>query len=175
MSAERQAITDLTAERDQLRAALEQIASFMYSDDQEDDWIDGVMGELEELGIRADGRANTVPAEVQERLAELEQSYRENRELQEFHIVHLYPEGLAYPDGFHDSQFFRLVGFNTDSNERTDLGTHDGLRFESGVELDISRVFADGSTLLRFRGPVRVARYQEAVIAPVVRHEGVAS
>jgi hypothetical protein len=107
-----------------------------------------------------------VPTKVSERIAELELRYTQNDELSSFNILHLYPEDLAYPNGFYDSRWFRLVGFNTELNQRRELGAHDGVRFMEGVRVEIARVFADGSTLIRFASPVRVEGYQEAVIRP---------
>jgi hypothetical protein len=108
-----------------------------------------------------------LPVEVAERIAEVNTRYTENDKIQEFHILHLYPKELAYPNGFYDSQFFNLVGFNTETMERRDLGQHDGIRYDLGVRPQLTRIFADGSTLLKFYSPVGVESFQEANIVPV--------
>lgn len=107
------------------------------------------------------------PTEVAQRISELTERYAENDDLQSFDILHMYPLEIAYPNGFYDSMFFQLVGFNTSLNQRRDLGQHDGLRFEADARVEIARVFADGSTLLRFREPVAAELFNEATIRAV--------
>ena len=77
-----------------------------------------------------------------------------------FHILHLYPKGLAYPDGYYDSQFFDLHCFNMETDEKLVIEQRDGLVFDDDVHVDIVRIFADGSTLIRFKHPVRISVFQ---------------
>lgn len=97
-------------------------------------------------------------------------TYKENDKLQEFNILHLYPGDLAWPNGYVDSRFFNLIGFNHNTMERRDLGKRDGLRFAPNVTVMLVRIFADGSTLIRFWKPVWVELFQCAnvVAAPEV-------
>lgn len=101
---------------------------------------------------------------VQEQIDFLDKGYRENASETEFNVLHLYPGELAVGAGFVDSKFFELIGFNTDRRTKKNLGTHDGIRFNRlGVtQVQLVRIFADGSTLIRLRKPVVVgAGYQE--------------
>ena len=85
--------------------------------------------------------------------------YEEVDNLTSINLIHMYPLGLAYPDGYWDSQFFKVIAFSYENpiqKQKCDLGRHDGLKFEDGVEVDIARIFADGSTLLRFKHPVTI-------------------
>lgn len=97
------------------------------------------------------------PKEVQEYVDFLS-SYKENDKLIEFDIFHLYPKELAFPNGYYDSRFFDLVGFNTKKHEKKRLGSRDGLDFYSCSNKDIYilRIFADGSTLVKFQTPHEV-------------------
>lgn len=83
-----------------------------------------------------------------------------------FHIFHLYPRRLAYPEGFYDSRFFDLHCFNTDILEKHVIEDRDGLIFNDGVRVDIVRIFADGSTLIRFKHPVRISIFQAVEVYP---------
>lgn len=56
--------------------------------------------------------------------------YKENENLTEADIFHLYDTGeecIKNNTGYHDSRHFRLVGFNTETMEKCELGRHDGL------------------------------------------------
>ena len=55
------------------------------------------------------------PKGVQEKINVLK-IYDLNIELTEYNIFHLYPKGLAYPNGYYDSRFFNLVGYNSETN-----------------------------------------------------------
>ena len=91
------------------------------------------------------------PKEVQEKLNVLK-LYKLNTELSEYNIFHLYPKGLAYPDGYYDSRFFNLVGYNSETMEYREIRIADELDFINCNNKDISmmRIFADGSTLIKF-------------------------
>lgn len=104
------------------------------------------------------------PAEVQ-KYVDVLKKYNENNTLEDFHIFHLYKDKLGYPHGYYDSRFFILMGYNTDTMEFKNLGTHDGIRFyDEAPAPNIIRIFADGSTLIRFRKPVKVDNYREVSI-----------
>jgi len=89
------------------------------------------------------------PKVVQEKIDFL-QKYEWNINLKEFNIFHLYPGEIAYPNGFHDSRFFNLVGFNTELMKKRDLGRHDSLDFwREKPNILFARVFADGAFLIK--------------------------
>lgn len=110
--------------------------------------------------------------EVQECIDFLSTGYTENNSLDSFHILHIYPKDLAFPYdsedpiGFVDSRMFKLVGFNTAAMERREfIGQKDGLDFYDPVPIKAIRIFADGSTLVKFRSPVKVGMGQSASIS----------
>lgn len=98
------------------------------------------MSELSELRL---------PREVWRYVDNIRDAYTNNPALKAWNIAHMYPEDIAYPDGFHDARWFKLVVFNTETMERASLGKHDKIDIWSGAVKDI-RIFADGSTLVRF-------------------------
>jgi hypothetical protein len=90
------------------------------------------------------------PKEVADRVSILDE-YQENPKLNCFNIVHLYPMGLAYPDGYYDAQFFTCVIFNTKTMEKRTLGSRfDALDFWEGCVVSKAQVYADGAYLLKF-------------------------
>ena len=89
------------------------------------------------------------PKEVQEKL-DILNAYTTDETLMEFHILHMYPGELCYPNGYYDSRFFELVGYNTDEMTVRELGEHDAIRFHQPGELTASHVFADGSHAMVF-------------------------
>lgn len=95
------------------------------------------------------------PSEVQECIDQLKE-YSVSSDLGRFNLIQMYPKELAYPHGYYDSRFFDLKGFNTELMQFRDLGIHDGMSFNPGVEIDICRIWADGSTLIRFVGFVEI-------------------
>ncbi len=107
------------------------------------------------------------PAEVQRVLDEVFIRYTDDDTLGEFNIFHMYPVGLAYPDGYTDSQFFDLWGFNFMEKRKRYLGTHDGMMFRAGANVDIVRIFADGSTLIRMENLCFVDNLQNVVITGI--------
>ena len=44
---------------------------------------------------------------------ELLNKYEQDDHLTHADIYHLYPQEIAFPDGYHDSRFFNLVAYNT--------------------------------------------------------------
>ena len=73
--------------------------------------------------------------------------------LKSFHILHMYPKEIAYPNGYYDSRFAEVIGFNCDLMEKRNLGKRDGVDFwmaDKNVEIMMIRIFADGSTMIKF-------------------------
>lgn len=103
------------------------------------------------------------PEEVKEKIAVLD-SYADDEREDEFDLLHIYPEEIAYPEGYYDSRFFTLVGFNTKRMTKRNLGKHDGLTFRGEPSVDIVRIFVDGSTLIRFESVVKVGMFQDATV-----------
>ena len=90
------------------------------------------------------------PKEVQERLKILD-AYVWNESLKAFDILHLYDDGLAYPDGYYDARFFNLIGFNTELMQKRDLGRHDVCDFwDDNIIISKAQVWADGAFLIVF-------------------------
>lgn len=116
------------------------------------------------------------PVQVQRRVDVLE-DYEYNPRLEKFNILHMYPGELAYPNGFYDSRFFLLVGFNTNTMEKNELGMHDALNMTKRLDtidpsVEFIRIFADGSTMIKFKEPVEVIAGQAATVsgAPLFRY-----
>lgn len=63
----------------------------------------------------------------------------------------MYPKGLAYPNGFYDSQMFECIGFNTEKMEKRNLGRHDRIDWWEDCVLDKTQVYADGAYLVKVR------------------------
>ena len=104
------------------------------------------------------------PAEVQERVDFLAQ-YKVNEDLETCHIMHLYAEGLAYPNGYYDSQFFTLVIYDTLKMQKREIQSRDGIDIatkKAGVKM--VRIFADGSTLVKFDKTVAISVHQAVVV-----------
>lgn len=82
------------------------------------------------------------------------EDYTVNPELKEFHILHMYPEKEgAYPHGFYDARFFRVMAYNTKTQEVRDFGIHDDIRNDDPhkvLPIIMIRIYVDGSTLIRF-------------------------
>jgi hypothetical protein len=104
------------------------------------------------------------PSEVKKYLDVLDK-YTEDNDINEFSILHMYPQELAYPNGYYDSRFFELVGYNTEMMKFRRLGRHDGLSLDGDTpKIEIIRIFADGSTLIRFKKNIAVGMSQAAYI-----------
>ena len=99
------------------------------------------------------------PKEVQEKLKILDK-YDENKTLHHFDLFHLYPKELAYPNGYYDSRFFELIGFNTVTMEKRNLGRHDAMNFADLGDsiIRVAHIFADGSFVIGFKHLVCTAR-----------------
>lgn len=103
-----------------------------------------------------------MPNEVKQRIAVLN-SYTWDNAMRTFNIFHLYPKGLAYPDGLYDSQWFECIGFNTTSMTKKNLGKHDQMNFEGKKPMFV-RVYADGSFLISFNEAINVMSGQEITV-----------
>ena len=107
------------------------------------------------------------PDTVKKKIAILDE-YRVKDTLTRFNIFHLYPKGLAYPDGYYDSRFFECVGFNTKTMEKRNLGRHDAIDFWDKCGIAKAHVFADGAFLIKLDGFVEtVGMTQELCVRPV--------
>lgn len=101
-------------------------------------------------------RSKKVKAKIDEILGQ----YTECDSLELFDVLHLYDTGKACMvnnSGYHDSRHFDLVGFNTATRQRRNLGRHDGIEFTSEKympAIKLIRIFLDGAMLIRFYKPV---------------------
>ena len=109
------------------------------------------------------------PKLVQERIDFLNK-YKENDELNLFNIFHLYPKEIAYPNGFYDCRFFELVGFNTDTMEKRNLGRHDGIDFAyDKCSISKAQVFADGAFLIQMSHLVEMFSNTQLIVFGRIR------
>ena len=104
------------------------------------------------------------PKGVQEKINVLK-IYDLNIELTEYNIFHLYPKGLAYPNGYYDSRFFNLVGYNSETMEYREIRISNELDFSNCKNKDISmiRIFRDGSTFIRFNSFHKINDFCQSV------------
>lgn len=93
--------------------------------------------------------------------------YKFNESLDVCHILHMYPGTLAYPNGYYDSRFFELVIYNTQTMEYRSIGKHDGIDISPDAQVRMVRIFADGSTMVRFDHAVRILAFQSVVVERV--------
>lgn len=99
--------------------------------------------------------------------------YEINDELDSFDCFHIYPKELCVQgddiNGFVDSRFFDVIGFSFIRHQKKNLGRHDELDFlpytlYKPPEISRIRIYADGSTFIRFTKPVSFLSYQSAII-----------
>lgn len=90
------------------------------------------------------------PDEVQEYIDILDE-YEINDNLKEFDIFHMYPREIAYPEGYYDSRFFDLIGYNTETMQKCSLGKHDSMVFGGNTKIRSVKIFMDGSTMIRMK------------------------
>lgn len=90
--------------------------------------------------------------------------YKENENLKEADIFHLYDTGeecIKDNTGYHDSRHFKLIGFNTKTMEKCELGRHDGLEsFSDNLCIRKIRVYADGSFFISLSRPAKLHLFQ---------------
>ena len=79
-------------------------------------------------------------------------------------ILHMYPGGIAFPEGYYHDRWFQLVGYDEREQTRVDFGRHDRIIIEDSMEVEHVEIYADRSTLLMFRHPIRVVDGQAAFI-----------
>lgn len=104
------------------------------------------------------------PPEVKERVDFLAK-YKTNENLDTCHIMHLYGKGLAFPEGFFDSRFFTLVIYNTEKMEKREIPDRDGIDIETRKSrVKMVRIFADGSTLVKFDNIVNIYVHQSVTV-----------
>jgi hypothetical protein len=104
------------------------------------------------------------PAEVQERIDFLEKGYTVSEKPILVDIVHMYPGEIAFPNGYYDSRFFNLVGFNAMKRLKFDYGRHDGIFVGKGVKVEFASIFADGSTIIKLQEPAKIISSQAAYL-----------
>ena len=107
------------------------------------------------------------PKEVQERVDLLDRIYKEVpfEASKVWNIVHLYPKGIAYPDGYYHARFFDLWVFNTKTHEKAVVKQRDGLSLDEDVAIKTIQIFADGSTLVEFREPMTIFPTQSVIVS----------
>lgn len=89
--------------------------------------------------------------------------YTENEKLKEINIFHLYDTGKLgiENNGYYDSRFARVIGFNTITMEKRDFGERDGIQsYLSNANVELIRIFIDGSFLIVFKNLVSVDIFQ---------------
>ena len=91
--------------------------------------------------------------------------------LDEVNIIHLYDTNILCSEndtGYNDARHFTLKTFNTKTNQRAIETKHyDGIDIlDSDVEVNMIRIYEDGSTMIRFKNPVSIQHFQSLVIRP---------
>jgi len=86
--------------------------------------------------------------------------YKINEKLGIADIFHMYPKEPAFPNGYHDSCFFDLWIFNSETMEKRFFPRRDGLQFLDEARIYIARIYIDGSTLIRLCSPQKVSIFQ---------------
>lgn len=80
-----------------------------------------------------------------------------------FDIFHLYDtkrECARDNSGYVDARHMEVIGFNTKTKNKRDLGRHDSLTFSGQARVNMTRIFADGSTMIRLDSPQTVFNVQ---------------
>ena len=90
--------------------------------------------------------------------------YQWSEQARNITILHVYPEGIAFPDGYYHGRWFRLIGYDEKERTRVDFGRHDRIIIEAGAEIKYIEIYADRSTLVMFRHPVEVVDGQAAFV-----------
>jgi hypothetical protein len=103
-----------------------------------------------------------IDPEVQERI-DLLDKYEFDDDISTFHSIHLYKKELAYPDGFYDSYFFEVIGYNETVGKRKNLGKHDGIALTESAHVDNILLYADDSVYIGFRELVFVSSPYQAI------------
>lgn len=93
--------------------------------------------------------------------------YTEVEYQSEADIFHLYDTGeecMKDNSGYHDSRHFILWTFNTKTMEKCNQGRHDSMTNSGNATVDIMRVYANGSFMIRFKGLVKMDIFQNVII-----------
>lgn len=94
--------------------------------------------------------------------------YKENDNLSEADIFHLYDTGeecIVDNSGYHDSRHFNLVAFNSKTIEKRNLGRHDGIEsISNNLNVRMIRVYADGSFFISLSRPAKLSNYQCVIL-----------
>lgn len=88
-------------------------------------------------------------------------TYKENKDLEIFNIIHMYPTKNESGDG-KDSLLFNVVIFNADTGEKRYLDGKIALIFRTAPS--ITKIFIDGSTLIDFARLVKLTWVNAPVI-----------
>lgn len=88
-------------------------------------------------------------------------TYKENKDLEIFNILHMYPTKEESGDG-KDSLLFNVVIFNADTGEKRYLESKIALIFRTAPS--ITKIFIDGSTLIDFARLVKLTWVNAPVI-----------
>ena len=102
-----------------------------------------------------------IPKEAQEHIDGLNK-YKENKNLETCNLIHIYSTNKfgagkkGQSIGFIDSKLFYVWCFDFDKMEKVKLENKDELNFNRDGEVDIIRIFVDGSTLVRFKKKVKI-------------------
>jgi hypothetical protein len=91
------------------------------------------------------------PKVVQDRI-DILNKYTESDTIQEFDILHLYSGDLAHKGnwGYIEARRFVLIGYDTSTLQKRNLGTHDAIYFDETIPIYIVMVYADGAFLIKF-------------------------
>lgn len=86
-------------------------------------------------------------------------SYQENPDLESFDILHLYSRDIAFPHGYTDCRFMRVVGFNREMGQKREfLQNVDGIRLAGDLaEMSVINIayYLDGGLYIQFRRPIQ--------------------
>ena len=84
--------------------------------------------------------------------------YKEVEDMKLVNLIHIYYKELTKGNGIVNSRFFEVVGYNTETMEKMNLGRHDEIREMSGYELPVKQiqVFEDKSTIIVFSCQMKI-------------------
>ena len=90
--------------------------------------------------------------------------YEETKDLKEADIFHLYDTGkecIVDNSGYHDSRHFELIAFNTETMQKRNCGTHDGISsYHSDIPVRMLRVYSDGSFFIKLGRLAEIELFQ---------------
>lgn len=114
-----------------------------------------------------------IPKEARENIELLTKCYKEVEELETCDLVHIYDtkiygatqHGGSY-NGYVDARMFTVWCFNFKDRQKCKLENKDQL-YLGDIVVDIVRIFADGSTMIRFKGTAKIGFGQSLDFEPV--------